>query len=148
MAQTQREAERRKSLQASNLLKAQSQAAKVAEQTRKAYERASQVEQKERTRLYVESRIAHANLQNEELEHTVARLNTLLTEAVAVQHFLDVQTLKPPLPNPVFTPGPLAITEPPPAPYLYQPPAPTGLQNLLSGAKEKYAQEIAKAQET
>jgi len=148
MAQTQREAERRKNLQAINVLKAQSQAAKVAEQTRKAYERASQAEQKERTRLYVESRIAHANLQNEELEQLMAHLNTLLTEALTVQHFLDIQTLKQPLPNPVFTPGPLAVAEPPPAPYLYQPPVPTGLQKLLPGAKEKYAQEVAKAQET
>lgn len=64
-----------------------------------------------------------------------------------IKHFLDVQTLKQPPPNPVFTPGPLAIAEPPPDPQRYQPPAPTGLQKLLPGVKEKYAQEVAKAQD-
>ncbi len=148
VAQAQRETERRKRQQTLNSIKAQSQAAKIAEQTKKAYERASAAEQKERARLYTESRLAHVNLQNEELEQAMMRLNSVLTDALAVQHFLDVQTLKSPLPNPVFTPGPLAIAEPPPAPYLYQPPTPTGLQKLLPGVKEKYAQEIAKAQET
>ena len=137
VAQAQRETERRKRQQALNWIKAQSQAAKTAEQTKKAYERASAAEQKESAQLYAESRLAHVNLQNEELEQVITRLNSVLTDALAVQHFLDVQTLKPPLPNPVFTSGPLAIAEPPPAPYLYQPPMPTGLQKLLPGAKER-----------
>ena len=84
-----------------------------------------------------ESRLAHVNLQNEELEQVLTRLNTVLTDALAVQHFLDVQILKSPLPNPVFTPGPLAIAEPPPAPYLYQPPAPTGLPKAASWRQRK-----------
>ena len=48
---------------------------------------------------------------------------------------------------PVFNPGPLAVAEPPPSPNFYKPPEPTGIQKFLPGAKEKYAQEIYKAQE-
>ena len=76
VAQAQRETERRKRQQALNSIKAQSQAAKIAEQTKKAYERASATEQKERARLYTESRLAHVNLQNEELEQVLTRLNS------------------------------------------------------------------------
>jgi len=148
MAQAQKEAERKREQQARALQKAQSEGAKAVVQAKKAKEDALKAEKKERDRLSAEAGIAQVNLQNEELEQSMLRLATLLTDALKIQHFFDVQTLKQPLPNPVFTPGSLAIPEPPPAPYLYQPPAPTGLQKLLPGTKEKYTQEVAKAQET
>ncbi len=141
--QAQREAERRQVQQARALTKA----AKDAERARKADEQGRQLEQKERVRLSIEAGIAQAELQNEELEQVMAQLSSLLVESLAVEHFLDVQALKQPLPNPVFIPGPLAIAETLPDPQRYQPLAPTGLQKLLPGVKEKYAQEVARAQD-
>ena len=126
VAQAKREAERKKYQQVLAVMKAQSQAAKAAEQARKAYKHPSAAEQKERDRLYTESRLAHVSpkrrtrTNDDMLKHTSYRCLT-------VGHVLDVQTLKQPLPNPVFTPGPLAIVEPPPLPQNYQPLMPTGL---------------------
>jgi restriction system protein len=140
IAQTQREAERKRLAQA----RAQTQAAKAAAKAQKAYERA---DQKERARLYAESRAAQVAMQNEELERDVMRLNNLLLEALSKDSFLDFQTLKQPPNFPVFNPGQLAVSEPRPAPQMYLPPELTGLQKLVPGAKEKHAKETAMAWE-
>src|SRR5258706_5465811 len=143
IAQAQREAERKQKAQ----LREMNQAARAAEKARKDYERAVTADQKERARLYTESMIAQVNYQNEQLEQQIKLLEHLLRDALSADTYIDVQRLKQTPNLPPFNPGQLAIVEPPPQPQMYMPPPPTGIQKLLPGAKEKYAQEVAKAQE-
>jgi restriction system protein len=143
IAQAQREAERKQKAQ----LREMNQAARAAEKARKDYERAVTADQKERARLYTESRIAQVNYQNEQLEQQIKLLEHLLRDALSADTYIDVQRLKQTPNLPPFNPGQLATVEPPPQPQMYMPPPPTGIQKLLPGAKEKYAQEVAKAQE-
>lgn len=147
MRQAQRDAERRRIAQQLALEKAQTQAAKAAVAAQKAYQRALTADKKERERLYAESRVAEVNLQNEQLEQQIKQLEQLLSHALSSNSYIDMQTLKQPLNLPVFNPGSLAVAEPPPSPNSYKPPEPTGIQKFLPGAKEKYAQEISKAQD-
>ncbi|GER91621.1 restriction endonuclease [Dictyobacter vulcani] len=126
---------------------AQTKAAKDAEKARKDYERAKAAGQKEQARLYTESRIAQVQLQNEQLEQRKAALEHLLLDALSVDPYVDVQSLKQTPAFPPFDPGSIAVAEVPPPPYIYTVPELTMLQKLLPGAKEKHAQEVAKAQE-
>src|SRR6185312_16721 len=147
LVQAQREAEKRRLSQLREIERAQTQAAKAADKAKKDYERSVTANKKERERLYTESQTAQANWQNAELERGIARLEHLLLDALPIDTFLNIQALKQ-VPNlPAFNPGPLAMAEPPPLPQAYMPPEPTGLQKFLPGTKEKYAQEVAKAQE-
>jgi restriction system protein len=134
LIQIQREAERQRKAQAA----AATRAAREAERARKVYERAQVGEAKERQRLYVESRVADVELRNEELQDDVAGLQRLLTDTLAVDDFLDFEALKEAVPLPVFAPGPLAQSEPPPNPDTFRPPELTGLRARLPGAREKY----------
>jgi len=123
----------------------QKQRARAAEKARKDYERALLADQKERARLYSESRIAQVNLQNEQLDQISAHLSNILIEALSVDSFIDLQTLKQVPEYPVFNPGQLGVAEPPPVPQMYLPPELTRIQKFMPGAKEKHAQEVAKA---
>ena len=67
IAQAQLEAERKQKAQPREM----NQAARAAEKARKDYERAVTADQKERARLYTESRIAQVNYQNEQLEQQI-----------------------------------------------------------------------------
>ncbi len=136
MVRAQREAE-----------KTRAAAAKSAEKARKEDEKAQVTEQKEQARLYTESRAAQVQWQNEQLEQQIQTLEHMLSNALSVDPSIDIQSLKQTPQIPPFNPGPLAVAEPPPQPDMYAPPAPTGLQKLLPGAKDRYAQEVAKAQE-
>lgn len=147
IAQAQREAERKRKAQQREMERAQNQAARAAEKARKDYERAATADQKERAKLYTESRIAQVNYQNEQLELEVKLLEHLLRDALSIDTYIDVLSRKQTPNLPPFNPGQLATAEPPPQPQMYMPPLPTGIQKLLPGAKEKYAQEVAKAQE-
>jgi restriction system protein len=134
LVQIQRESERQARAQAA----AATRAAREAERAHRAYERAQAAEAKEYKRLYVESRMADVELRNEELQDDVAMLQQLLADTLAVDDFLDFDTLKDAAPLPVFAPGPLASPEPPPNPDAYRPPEPTGLRARLPGAREKH----------
>src|SRR5690348_13022703 len=90
IAQAQREAERKRQAQA----RAQTQAAKAAAQAQKAYERAQIADQKERARLYAESRTAYVAELNDELDSDVTLLNNLLLEALPIDSFIDFHKLK------------------------------------------------------
>ncbi|BCL80985.1 restriction endonuclease [Ktedonobacteria bacterium brp13] len=151
----QHEAARKHAAQARTIAKSQTQAAIAAEKARKEYERtqhkeyerAQRTEQKERARLYTESRIAEVNLQNEQQEQEIAQLSTLLIDALSADIFIHLQDLKQPPQLPIFRPEQLAIVEPPPHLQTYMPPQPSGIQKLFPGSKEKYAQEVKNAQE-
>jgi restriction system protein len=134
LIQIQREAERQRKAE----LAAATRAAREVERTHRAYERALAAEAKERQRLYVESRMADVELRNQELQDDVASLQRLLADTLAVDDFLDFETLKDAAPLPVFAPGPLANPEPPPNPDAFRPPQPTGMRARLPGAREKF----------
>ncbi len=143
ITQTRREAERQRVARA----RAESQLARAAVQAKKAYESSLVAEQKERARLYTESRIAQVALQNEQLEQIINQLSNLLNEALLVSSVIRFETLKQNPQIPPFNPGKLGIAEPPPTLQTYLPPELSGMQKLLPGAKEKYAQSIARARE-
>ena len=145
MAKAQRDAERRKVAQLHAQQQLQTQIAKQAAQAQKAYLASQIADQKERARLYTESRIAEVALQNEQLESEVAQLEHLLIASLPIDNFVNLETLKQPLNMPPFNPGPLAIAEQPPFVQNYLPPELTGMQKFMLGAKEKHAQEVAKA---
>src|ERR687893_75282 len=96
LIQIQREAERRARAEAA----AATRMAREADRARRAYERAQAADAKERARLYVESRVAEVELCNEQLGQDVAHLQTLLTDTLAVDDFLDFETLKEAAPKP------------------------------------------------
>lgn len=147
MAKAQRDAEMQKVAQLHAQQRLQSQLAKQAAQAQRAYLAAQKADQKERARLYTESRIAEVALQNEQLESEVAQLEHLLLESLPIDNFVNWETLKQPLNMPPFEPGPLAIAEQPPDIQHYLPPELTGLQKFMPGPKERHAQEVAKAHE-
>ena len=147
LVRAQHDAERRRAAQLRQQVQLQTQAAKAAEKARKDYERAQQADQKERARLYAESRNAQVDLQNEQLKEHIMRLSNILTEALSIDSFVNLQTLKQVPEFPVFNPGQLGVVEQPPVPQRYMPPDLTGIQKLIPGAKEKHAQDVAKAYE-
>ena len=145
LAQAQRGAERVRIAQSRMQTQLQTQAARTAEKARKEYERAQLADQKERVRLYTESRLAQVNLQNEQLDQAITCLTNILREALSIDSFIDLKTLKQAPEYPVFNPGQLGVAEPPPVPHMYLPAELTGIQKFMPGAKEKHAQEVAKA---
>ncbi|EFH80237.1 restriction endonuclease [Ktedonobacter racemifer] len=145
LARVQREAERQRLAQLRQQQRAQTQAVRDAERARKAYEQAAKLEAKERAKLYEQSRLADVTLKNEQLEQTIASLQTILQDALSVEHAIDLQSLKQPVNLPVFQHTHLLNAEPPPPPPII-PPEPSGLQKLVPGAKERHAQEVARLQ--
>ncbi|HEY1352078.1 MAG TPA: hypothetical protein VGF67_20850 [Ktedonobacteraceae bacterium] len=97
LIQSQREAERRRAAWQREQARLQTQAARAAEKARRDYEQAQKADQKERDRLYRESRQAHVVFQNEQLTQQVQSLEHLLLEALAVDPFIHVQSLQQPL---------------------------------------------------
>jgi restriction system protein len=67
-----READRQRLAQQRLQVQLQTQVARAAAQARKAYEQALRTDQRERARLYTESRIAQVSWQNEQLDQYVA----------------------------------------------------------------------------
>ena len=135
LIQMQRQAEREAKARAA----AQRRGAAEAERARRAYERALAADQKERARLYVESRVAEVAALNEALAFDISALDGILRDTLAVDDFLDFESLKEAAPRPPFAPGRLNVPEPPPNPADFQPPAPSGAQKLLPGARQRYA---------
>jgi restriction system protein len=66
---------------------------------------------------------------------------------LAVDDFLDLETLKVEPEIPPFQPGPLAHEESPPVLYTFLPPVAGGLGKLVPGAKRKHEQAVATATE-
>jgi restriction system protein len=118
---------------------AQRRAVVEAERARRAYERAVTADQKERARLYAESRAAEVAALNEGLAVDIAALDGLLRDTLAVDDFLTFESLKEVAPRPPFAPGALGVPEPPPDPASFRPPVPSGTQKFVPGAKQRYA---------
>lgn len=141
MAQYQRDAER----QARALDREQLRAIREAERAQKAYERAAAADEKERKRLYVESRVAAIDAQNEQVDAYVRRLEVLLQETLDVDDFFDLDGLKVEPELPPFQPGALATAEPEPRLESFMPRAPSFMGGLVPGAKAKHEQAVAEA---
>src|SRR5215813_11882271 len=101
LVQMQRQAERDARARAAAQRHAQVEAVRA----RRAFERAVAADQKERAHLYNESRIAEVAALNERLTADIAELDGLFRSTLAVDDFLDFETLKEAAPRPQFEPG-------------------------------------------
>lgn len=117
-------------------------AMREAERARKAYERGQALGEKERKRLYLEARTAEVEAQNAELQARNDSLESLLASTLAVDDYLDFETLKVEPEVPPFQPGSLDVAEPPPVIDTFTPPPLSGMAKLVPGAKAKYAQAV------
>lgn len=137
LPQMNREAERARMAQT----RSQLAAVRRAEAAQKAYQRAQASDEKERKRLYAESRLADVELDNEDLAEQVRSLEHLLVDSLKTDPFVELDQLKTPPDLPVWDPGPLHHPEPPPVRPV--PPAPpSGIHRLSSKAKEDHAKAL------
>ena len=143
MAQYQRELER----QARAQQRAQMAAVREAERAEKAYARAQALDEKERKRLYVESRTAAVEAMNAELQAQNDELERLLRATLDVDDYLDFETLKAEPEIPPFQPGALAVSEAPPLIETFMPPPLSGMAKLVPGAKAKHEQAVETAKQ-
>jgi restriction system protein len=134
LIQLQREAERRARQDAAS----QRRAVQEAQRAQREYERAVAADQKERKRLYEAARMAEVGSLNESLMFDVRGLQTLLRQSLAVDDFLDFETLKDATPLPGWEPGDLATPIPPPDQWDFRPTELTGMQKLVPGAQKRY----------
>jgi restriction system protein len=134
LVQMQRQAERDARARAA----AQRRAAVDAERALRAFERAAAADQKERARLYAEARVAEVAALNEGLTADTEALEGLMRDTLAVDDFLDFESLKEATPRPPFSPGALGVPEPPPDPASFRPQAPSAAQKLVPGARQRY----------
>jgi len=121
--------------------------AREAERTRKAYDRAHALEDKERKRLYLEARIAEAEAQNERLVAVDASLEKLLRAALEVDCWLDLDSLKEEPAMPLFQAGALVVAEPAPVLESFLPDEPSGFGKLVPGASKKHVRAVQEAAE-
>ncbi len=122
-------------------------AVRRAEAAQRAYQRAKTAEEKERKRLYAESRQADVELLNDDLAEQIRELEHLLIDSLKTDPYIDLDQLKTPPDLPVWDPGPLYTPEPPPTPPALPPP-PSGLHRLSSKAKEEHARAVAAQEAT
>jgi len=120
-------------------------ALREAERAERAYERSAAMEEKERRRLYVESRVADVAAMNEQLTATVEALQTLLQHTLNIDDFLDFDALKEAPELPPFQPGALAQIELAPVEATFLPSPLGALAKLKPGAKAKHEQAVEQA---
>ncbi|MBA3552143.1 MAG: hypothetical protein H0W27_04645 [Actinobacteria bacterium] len=118
-------------------------AAKEAQRAQLAFERSQALEEKERKRLYTESRIAEAALKNEQLQHYVTQLETVLEGTLDRDDYLEFEDLKAPLLGKPFQAQDLPAPELPPA--LILPEEPSRIVRLRRGWRERHAEEVLAA---
>ncbi|MFL5799237.1 MAG: restriction endonuclease [Actinomycetota bacterium] len=153
LAQMQRDAQRsarERQRVAQAQVSAQTAAAREAERAQKAYQRALAADEKEKVRLYAESRAAEVESMNVELGATTGRLESLLADTLAVDDHIAFDSLKQPPEIPEFDPGALVVHEAPPIPpnVVFTPPdPPRGAGKILPGAGGKYERAVAAAKE-
>lgn len=115
-------------------------------QAQRARERA--VRQAERDRLarlredardHVAACTAQAEDQTSDLAECMHDLEAVLSSALSVNNYLDLDGLKVRVPSMPFTPGPIAVPLPTPDASAFTPTPLSGLKKMFPGAKEKYA---------
>src|SRR5258708_35687787 len=143
-----RQAERLDKKRATAQRRANSAAAKVAEKARKDYERAKSLNEKQRAKLYAESRTAEVVVKSEELEEQITELQSLLSNALSSSKPFDIEALKRSIPYP--TPHwakELEMPESEPITASYFVTAPAFLKKLLPGEQKKHEMQLTKARE-
>lgn len=131
-------------------------AVRAAERASAAAARASAAERKEaekRAKLaHIEAREAEAAEMNASLHSTYDEIDTLLEATLAIDDYVDLESLKVTPQHPKFDPGQLGRPLPPvpplrrpEAPVYLEPAAPTGLSSAFRG-KRKHAERVAAAQ--
>lgn len=130
IAQAERDQARRQRQQASYAL--------AAERAIRANQRAQAADEKERARLYVQSKMDEAEEQNTELEEQVSALHSILRDGLTKSAYIDLDTLRQPPKLLLFQPGPLANAMPPPLLETYLPPALSWIAKLMPGMKAKH----------
>jgi restriction system protein len=143
MAQYQREQERIRRANERERLRA----IRAAQQSQRAYERSIAAEEKERKRLYLESRMAEVDAQNEDLDTSVAELEMLLASTLSVDDFIDFEALKEDAELPPFEPGELAVAESQPRIEAFIPAPLSGLVKFVPGANAKHTQLVKDQQQ-
>ena len=138
-----RDARRVQAAQARAAVRAQRQA----QHARRVDERYRLADAREHKRIYIESRQAEVEDQNAELQHTVVALESILSDALARDSSLDLDTIKEPLTNEPFQPGELARTLAVPELGQYLPPSPAWLMRLMPGTKAKHERRSAEARQ-
>lgn len=141
IATVQREVERRQAAQ----LRAQRHAYAASVRAQKAYEQAQAASEKEKRRLYVESRLAHVEALNETLAYDLEQLSSLLAAALRPAQRFTIDKLRRRAPNMRFDPGALGIGEPGPNPYDYEVLPLTRRQAIVPGARQRQKEAIATA---
>jgi restriction system protein len=121
--------------------------AREAERALKAYERSQTLAEKERKQLYLEARQAETEAQNEQLTAAEASLETLLFATLAIDDYVDLDSLAEEPNLPEFEPGPLAVVEPAPELAEFLPEEPAGLAKLKPGAGKRHARAVQEANE-
>lgn len=134
-AQMQREQARAQAAQ----MRAQAAARREAERAHRAYVRAVAADEKERKRLYVESRAAEVAAMNADLETTVDALQGLLAASLKAGDVVSFSSLKKPASKPPWEHPHLERAEPAPVPETFMPAPLTGMGKLLGKAKHEQA---------
>jgi restriction system protein len=140
-AQMQRERARAQAAQA----RAQAAARREAERARAAYLRAVAAEDKERKRLYAESRLADVAAMNDDLEATVKALEGLLAATLTARDLVSFSSLKKPASPPPWRHGELEQAQPAPALESFMPAPPAGLSKVFGKGKHEQAVTEARA---
>lgn len=114
-------------------------AQREADRARAAYQRAAVAEQRERQRLYAASRAADVAALNEALDQRIDSLHGLLAATLAVDDYIDFESLKQPAVEPGWTRTDLEQAEAPPQVGKFLPPPPSGLGKVFGKAKHEQA---------
>lgn len=111
--------------------RAHAAAVREAERARRAFERAQVADERERKRLYAESRAADVAAENEALEQRIEELSSVLAAGLDVDPFVDLEALKRAPVMPRWEHAALERPEQPPDPTRFTPDAPTGMGRLF-----------------
>lgn len=117
--------------------RAHAAAVREAERARRAFERAQVADERERKRLYAESRAADVAAANEGLEQRVEELSTLLASGLEIDPYVNLAALKRPAIMPTWEHGALERPEQPPDPARFIADAPSGLGRVFGGKAHK-----------
>ncbi len=121
--------------------------ARAEARARRLSERSLLAQAKEQKRLYIESRLDETEDQNAELRESVAALESILSDALSTDSFLDLDTIKEPLEAKPFQPGELARALFAPELGQYLPPPPVWFMRLVPGTIAKHERRSSEARQ-
>ena len=140
-AQAGRESERQRQAQQ----RFQAQAIRAREQAIRSAERARVSNERDMKRLHAEAREEETAALEAELASRTEGLETILKATLAVDDYIDLDTLKQHPVIPAFNPGQLGQPAPPPQQAAYVVAPLTFAQKLLPGAKDRHERVLAEA---